>query len=209
MLTPSAESAAGAGTGDGETEGATQGSDDGSTDANAAGAAQSAVAMGGVRRQLSPPFLNMQRLRSSELPAVSMHSSARALAAFYNGITCARLLPADLVAALPHIGAQQQLDPRSTHEDGGAVAVRRIRWAAGFQLGEARDGSRSVAVLGHGAVGGTVGFCVPQCGLAVAVTVSKLSAGRGAAARMVDAVLADFGLRLTHSAGLVQADDAG
>ena len=27
--------------------------------------------------------------------------------------------------------------------------------------------------------------------------------------RMVDAVLADFGLRLTHSAGLVQADDAG
>ena len=70
--------------------------------------------MGGVRRQLSPPFLNMQRLRSSELPAVSMHSSARALAAFYNGITCARLLPADLVAALPHIGAQQQLDRLST-----------------------------------------------------------------------------------------------
>ena len=122
MLTPSAESAAGAGTGDGETEGATQGSDDGSTDANAAGAAQSVGAMGGVLGQLSPPFLNMQRLRSSELPAVSMHSSARAPAAFYNGITrmAASGRPA---AAEAHIGAQQQLDHRSTHEDGGAVAV--------------------------------------------------------------------------------------
>lgn len=77
-------------------------------------------------------------------------------------------------------------------------------WAGGFQVGEALESGRAVTVLGHGAVGGSVGFCVPSCGLAIGVTVSKLSPGRGATGRLVDAMLDEFGIRLTRSTGLLQ-----
>ena len=255
-----------------------------------AGAAQgSASPFASARHQLGPCFLNMQRLRAAELPGVSMHGSARALAAFYNAVGSAQLLPADLVADLVAVGAS------AWDRQGG------VTWAAGFQCGQCVGVSgRRFTVLGHGAPGGTLGLCgmrcaddqtpraplwsspvllstrqspahlrvgcacqprpppetcaptigrplpllavlihpqaparaeppavraatqnvqrvlmgasplldrapVPECGVSLAVTVSKLTPTRTATRKLVDTVLSEFGLRLVGSApGLLQ-----
>ena len=118
-----------------------------------AGAAQgSASPFASARHQLGPCFLNMQRLRAAELPGVSMHGSARALAAFYNAVGSAQLLPADLVADLVAVGAS------AWDRQGG------VTWAAGFQCGQCVGVSgRRFTVLGHGAPGGTLGLCGMRC----------------------------------------------
>ena len=103
------------------------------------------------------------------------------------------LLPAEVVTELPRLR-------RSALDDGRGQPC----WAAGFQLGEAYDGSRCMAVLGHGAVGGTVGFVVPQAGVALAVTLSKLTPTGSASRRLVEMLLDELGLRLTMSNGLLQ-----
>lgn len=159
---------------------------------------------GAPQHLLAPHFLNMRQLRAATLPGVSMHGSARALARFYDGVGRGRLLPAEVVAELPRLSASMRppLDaPR-------AAPAQTVRWAAGFQLGEATavaDGATE-AVLGHGAAGGTVGMLLPGTGVALAVTVSRLTASPTASRRLVDALLDEFGARLTRSEGLL--DDA-
>ena len=72
-----------------------------------------------------------------------------------------------------------------------------MRWAAGFMVGHCLDGSgRKIAVLGHGAPGGTVGLCLPDAGLALASTVSKLSPSRTATRKGLDLLLSEHGLKL-------------
>ena len=174
--------------------------------------------MGGPQASLAPHFLNMRRLRCATLPGVSLHGSARALATFYDGVGSAKLLPAEVVAELPRLSAAAAavLRPaamRAPVESPRAVpsppaAPSGVRWAAGFQLGEVaatEDGAGAPGqpVLGHGAVGGTVGLLVPHAGVAIAITVSKLAAGRAASQRVVSTLLEEFGLHLTKSAGLL------
>ena len=71
------------------------------------------------------------------------------------------------------------------------------RWGLGLQLGECSDssGPRRLGAFGQAASGGTVGLCVPQAGLGLGITVSKLSRNRLAAAKLSELVLAEFGLR--------------
>ena len=71
-------------------------------------------------------------------------------------------------------------------------------WALGFQ----RDYAGSHVVLGHAGVGGSVGFCVPDVGLAVAIHVSKLTSARVATRKLAELVLSEFGLPLP-AGGLV------
>ena len=166
---------------------------DGSNGGATSAASSDSMAMGSARQMLSPPFLNMVKLRTAPLPGVSAHGSARGLATFYAGIANGKLLPPALVDELVAHG------PPSRHMSG-------VRWAAGFQLGDAKDSSgRSLTVLGHGAPGGTLGLCVPEVELAFAVTASKLSPKRTATIRIVEVMLRELGLKLdTEAAGLLR-----
>ena len=146
---------------------------------------------------LAPPFLNMAKLRYAQIPGASMHASARALATFYHGVSSARLLPAELVDGMV---AHREVDGGGGGGGGGGG----VRWVAGFQVGACVDSSgRRLSVLGHGAAGGTVGLCVPEAGVVVAVTVSKLTPRGGATRRVVEAMLGEFGLRLSEASGMV------
>ena len=142
----------------------------------------------------------MSRMRAAPLPSVSAFASARALATFYQGIGSAQLLPPELVDDL------QRIDELSVRRSSpAAAAAEGVRYAAGFQLADCTDASgRTVGVIGHGAPGGTLGLCVPGSGVALAVTVSKLSPGRVATCKIVEAVLGEFGLTLGKSAGLLR-----
>ena len=46
-------------------------------------------------------------------------------------------------------------------------------------------------------------MAIPECGLSLAVTTSKLSPIRTATRRVVDALLSEFGVRVTRCAGLL------
>ena len=142
---------------------------------------------------LGAHFLNMARLRRAVLPGVSMHGSARALCSFYDGVTTARLLPASLVDDLVAHGA-------------ATAGAKGVRWAAGFQLGVCTDSSsRQLTALGHGAAGGTIGLCMPEAELSVAVTVSKLSPNRLATRKLIEAMLGEYSLKLAPTTmGLLQ-----
>ena len=162
---------------------------EGGGEAAAGGGLQSM--MGGVRGMLAPPFLNMTKLRHARLPGSSMHASARALATVYHGIGSGQLLPAELVDGLV------------AHREATADQPG-VRWAAGFQLGLCIDsGGRVHTMLGHGSSGGAVGLCVPEAGVALAMTVSKLSPSGAATRRVVEAMLGELGLKIDHADGLL------
>ena len=148
--------------------------------------------LGGARQRLAPHFLNMRKLRQAHLPGVSMHASARALAAFYDAFGGGRtLLPPSVVTDVVALSSSQALG-------GGKGGVR---WAAGFQVGECVDSNgRKCTVLGHSAPGGTIGLCIPAVELALAVTVSKLSPRRLAPRKVIELVLSEYGLKLTPHA---------
>ena len=61
-------------------------------------------------------------------------------------------------------------------------------------MGEEAGSSAKVRVIGHAGVGGTVGLCVPDKRVAVAVTVSRLSGERKATKRLLECLLAEVGL---------------
>ena len=75
-----------------------------------------------------------------------------------------------------------------------------------MRLGELRIGEVSLprvdklmvgskrTVLGHPAVGGTIGFCVPDRKVALAVTVSKLTVNKVAVKKLVELMMGEVGL---------------
>ena len=60
--------------------------------------------------------------------------------------------------------------------------------------GEREGGARVQIAIGHAGVGGSIGLCVPEKRVAVAVTMSKLSGGRTATRRLLDLLLGEVGL---------------
>ena len=58
-----------------------------------------------------------------------------------------------------------------------------------MQAGSARRNERSAPVLGHRGTGGSVGLCVPQGQLAIAVTLNQLSARRHVTRRLLTLAL--------------------
>jgi len=144
----------------------------------------------GSQHLQSPPALNSRQLRTACIPGVSAHGSARGLAAFYaafagGGSGPSLQLPRELLA--------QVAMPRTSGELNGGAAT----WGLGVQLGEVVDqGGRKHVLLGHLGLGGSVGLCVPECGVAVAVTVSQLSTRCDASRRLVELLLRECGLSL-------------
>lgn len=54
--------------------------------------------------------------------------------------------------------------------------------------------SKPQAALGHAAPGGTLGLCVPERKVALAITVSKLTGPRAATKKLADLLLGEVGL---------------
>jgi CubicO group peptidase (beta-lactamase class C family) len=127
-------------------------------------------------RRQNPAAYNMRLLRRGALPGASAFASARALAAFYAAVAEGRLFDAGR-GAFARAAAPGALDGEPT------------RWALGMQVGTAGKGEQRAAVLGHRGMGGSVGLCVPQAGVAIAVTVSQLSARRDATRRLLAVAL--------------------
>ena len=143
-----------------------------------------------------PPLLNMARLRAACLPGASMHSSARALATFYEALGAGRLLSPGALGSVRKLAGSGSA---GKHESG----------ALGFQFGGCTSDVRRDRLLALGAagVGGSLGLCVPEAGLALGITVSKLSASRLATRRLCELALSEVGLRLEH--GPLLGDEGG
>eukprot|EP00965_Chrysotila_dentata_P192526 6175227-Pleurochrysis_carterae.AAC.1 len=74
----------------------------------------------------------------------------------------------------------------------GEFAGKPTRWVGGLQLAalsERSGASERCAVLGHAAVGGSVGLCVPARQIAIAITVSALADEPIATRRLLKAIL--------------------
>ena len=154
---------------------------------------------------------NMKRLITSVLPGASAHGSAHGLAQFYAALTAGKLgVPSALLAQ-----AQQLAQP------GKGPAGEPVRFGLGFQVGscvevakvqgievsalvrpldkflekiDKVDRTHKLFVLGHAAVGGTIGFCVPDRKVALAVTVSKLTPNKVAVKKLVELMMGEVGL---------------
>ena len=174
----------------------------------------------GVGQLVSPATLNMVRLRASLLPGVSAHASAHGLAQFYNALGSGRLIPPALLAQAQQLscaglgpagepvryglgfqlGTCAEVGPlqRVTHNvalvNNAVGLVNDAVTAVRARVGEEAGSSAKVRVIGHAGVGGTVGLCVPDKRVAVAVTVSRLSGERKATKRLLECLLAEVGL---------------
>jgi hypothetical protein len=150
----------------------------GSTDTPPAmGAGEAKGKARSTARLLSPAGLNMRRMRAACVPGASAHASAFALATFYSALAAGRLLPRPV------------LSRAARRTSTGLLASEEATWGLGFQLGSLQDGEWRHVVLGHAATGGSLAFCVPEIGLAVAITVSRLTADRAATRRILALVL--------------------
>lgn len=161
--------------------------------------AQSAAAEGvvwerfqGAQQLQNPSVLNSRQVRTACVPGVSAHGSARALAAFY-----AALCAADVQGSGPLRLRRATLARAMKLALSGTLNGERVSWGLGLQLGQVADSAgRTYTLIGHVGLGGTVGMGVPECGVALAVTVSQLSAHCGASRRLVELMLRECGLTL-------------
>lgn len=121
------------------------------------------------------------------IPGLSMHATAHALATFYAALGAGQLVGSSVLSQAPHLSAA------------GNMRGVRGRWGLGLQIGECVEsqGQRRHLALGHAASGGSVGLCVPQAGLALAITVSKLSRSRLASSKLTELLLLEYGMKLS------------
>jgi len=157
----------------------------------------------GVKQLENPSTLNMARLRMALLPGASAHGTAHGLAQLYSALGAGKLVPSALLSQA------QQLSVA-----GKGAAGEPVRFGLGFQVGSCVEVAkvqgievgalvgpldkfvkdRTRPVLGHAAVGGTLGFCVPDRKVALAVTVSKLTPNKVAVKKIVELMMGEVGL---------------
>jgi len=174
---------------------AARSSADGADDGAGGGGAIEWDRFEGPKQLLNPATLNMHALLTRLLPGASALGSAHALAQFYAAVGAGRLLPASLLA-----------QAQATTAAGTDITGEKVRFGLGFQLGACTETAvrgieldlthrtKTHAALGHAAVGGTIGFCVPEKRVALAITVSKLASARPATRRLLDLLMAEVGL---------------
>ena len=87
------------------------------------------------------------------------------------------------------------LSARLMHDAVHAVRQRvGEREGSGGGAGGATGGRPSAMAIGHAGVGGSIGLCIPERRVALAITVSKLSGGRTATKKILELLLAEVGL---------------
>ena len=153
------------------------GGDEGGGDGAAAPAALERFA--GSSQLAHPATLNSEQLRGAAVPGASFWASARGLAAFYAALGAGRLYP-----------LRELTEGRAAT---GTFLGRSTKWSLGLQV-TALGSERAVTAVGHAATGGTIAFAVPERGLAVAITTSKLASEPVATRKVLKLVLAEYGL---------------
>ncbi len=111
------------------------------------------------------PNFNLPKVRRLELPWANGIASARGLAAVYNGLITGQLCDA---AALEPIKARQ------SYADRDRVLQKEMGWSQGFIKEEQHMFSPHTEAFGHPGLGGALGFCDPDRGLAWGYTMNKL-----------------------------------
>jgi CubicO group peptidase (beta-lactamase class C family) len=95
---------------------------------------------------LDGAVINSRAWRGAEVPAVNGHSTARALARFYGGLSCGGELDGVRLLSEPLLH-----DAISVHSSGEDVLLRRqVDWGLGFQI--------DVDGFGLGGIGGALGW---------------------------------------------------
>ena len=154
----------------------------------------------GPQQLQMPATFNSKRLVHGGLPGSSMLGSARALAQYYDALNRGTLV------------RRETLDRAIASSRSGTLEDQPVHWGLGWQLGSIEAAPKSTFtsrepkrshVLGHRGTGGTVGFCVPDAGLAVAITVSQLSTTKTATRRLLSLALNECGGWEAPSGGLV------
>jgi CubicO group peptidase (beta-lactamase class C family) len=114
---------------------------------------------------LDPGVLNSDRFRRTSFPAVALHATARALAAFFDDVT----RDDGLVAGrLGHDTWRAYVEPAATGHD--LVLDRLVTWTLGFQVSE-EDGRTE---LGMGGAGGCSAWTEPGAGYGAAFVTRTL-----------------------------------
>jgi CubicO group peptidase (beta-lactamase class C family) len=116
-------------------------------------------------------IVNTALWRLAELPATNGHGTARGIARVYAAIAAGGIVDGIRVvdaAALADAAAEQVYD-----ED--RILHRRSRFGLGFQLTQAeRPLGPNPSAFGHFGAGGSLGFCDPEAGLAVAYVTGQM-----------------------------------
>lgn len=123
-------------------------------------------------------YFNEMSFRTACLPSGNGHFSARALARMYAALANGGAIDDTRLVSPGRIAAMQALQTDAVD----LVLGTPIRKAAGFFLGNETDGVHGPmgprpTAFGHPGAGGSVGFCDPEVGLAVAVTVNRMGGG--------------------------------
>ena len=126
---------------------------------------------------MDPCMFNTDKIRRACIPSANGHFSARALAKFY---AC--------LANKGSVDGQQLLRPERVAAMSGTKA--KMAGVRGMPSSEWGLGVRKYGetAFGHGGLGGSVALCDPASGLAVAVTVNKLTLDRTASREIVNRV---------------------
>lgn len=139
-----------------------------------------------------PSTYNASALRTAGLPGCAMFGSARALARFYSALGRGEIVSAPMLH-------QMCVSPVA-----GTLELEQASWGLGVQVGAAtrtgRHDGRRAPVIGHRGTGGVVGLAIPSSGIAVAITVSKLSRERAPTRRLLELILEGSGYMLPRDA---------
>lgn len=123
-------------------------------------------------------FFNDMSFRKACLPSGNGHFTARALARMYAALANGGAIDGVRLVAPERIAGMQALQTDAVD----VVLGNPIRKAAGFFLGNEVSGVHGpmgprTTAFGHPGAGGSVAFCDPEAGLAVAVTLNKMAGG--------------------------------
>jgi aarF domain-containing kinase len=141
---------------------------------------------------LSPSLFNGPAFREALIPAANGHFSARALAAFYSGLL--RRPAGEIHAMRNGAGAGAGAGAGKGEGEGeGKSGSADDDGRFGYGFTKLSLGGRPTA-FGHAGVGGSLAFCDPHSGVAVAVTVNKLTNDRAVTRALVAEVCSALGL---------------
>ena len=143
--------------------------------------------MQGDAMGMLPTVFNHQRFRRAVIPAANGHFSARALCTFYEALADGVLLPNTDTQLLRQGRSTDGMTEPSAVSSGNRLGVI----GSGFQ---AFDVGETGSAYGHGGIGGSLGVCDPQSGLAVAITVNRLNTDCAPTVAIVDLLARELGL---------------
>eukprot|EP00730_Choanoeca_flexa_P002996 TRINITY_DN11255_c0_g1_i2.p1 TRINITY_DN11255_c0_g1~~TRINITY_DN11255_c0_g1_i2.p1 ORF type:complete len:1009 (+),score=297.20 TRINITY_DN11255_c0_g1_i2:259-3027(+) len=131
-----------------------------------------------------PCIYNAKVVREACIPSANGHFSARAIAKFYSAL----LGTVDGVALFHPTTLKGAAELQAEEKMG--MREEPMRWGLGYQkyTRMTAQGEKLDAPFGHMGLGGATGFCDPSCGLAVGITVNRLTLDRECTDQIVQTI---------------------